>query len=190
MSTHYALVPNIWKYSHYGRGLLFVFADAYILDMWDCQLILQFIIIAYEWALIFWICILSLPRWNKVSGSYDKCHHYHSITAYLYLLNEKRGNVWACPTKFWSSFLFKLYMHLLACRIIWGFARLWGNGLRSRQTPTGYRCQAGVHCMCVSFKCVCVSVSNGAINWPPRSIMHVPGLAPLGPQYTCALWFK
>lgn len=44
MFTHYALVPNIWKYSHYGRGLLFVFADAYILDMWDCQLILQFLV--------------------------------------------------------------------------------------------------------------------------------------------------
>ena len=37
-------------------------------------------------------------------------------------------------------------------------------------------------CVCVR---MCESVSNGAINWPPRSIMRVPGLAPLGLQHTC-----
>lgn len=48
--------------------------------------------------------------------------------------------------------LFKLYMYLLVCRIILGFARLQGNGLRGRRTPKGDRCQAGVYCACV---CVC-----------------------------------
>lgn len=38
----------------------------------------------------------------------------------------------------------KLYLYLLSCRIILGFARLRGNGLRGRQTPMGDRRQAGV----------------------------------------------
>lgn len=86
---------------------------------------------------------------------------------------------------------FELYQYLLSCRIILGFARLGGNGLRGRQTPMGDRCQAGVWacaCVCESvcvFENVCVSVSNGAINWPARSIMRVPGLAPLGLLHTC-----
>lgn len=49
----------------------------------------------------------------------------------------------------------------------------WGTGVRQVWT-----------CVCEREN-VCVSVSNGAINWPPRSIMRVPGLAPLGPQHTC-----
>lgn len=55
----------------------------------------------------------------------------------------------------------------------------WGTGVREVCTARVRMCVSAQECVYVG-----VSVSNGAINWPPRSIMRVPGLAPLGLQYT------